>query len=356
MKTRVAVALMVTMVATLLSGTTWAAQYSYLDPGYTQEIYTGPGVGGVGAWTSSGALLERVGANLLECSLTQSGTYMSTPIHPVTVTHTISGLDPTGVGLTVGHDGYIYTPTSSGLYRVDPNNWAAAAVQLVTTAGGMGYGVTTLTDGRIAYSDGYGNSTVYLYNPSNGSNLAIYSANFLIDDMEAGLGNIIALAGQSNSAIYIINSVGTVVNSFTTVHYPDGLAFGGTTTQSLYSNNNDGTITRYDLGPGWSGVPTVTDIATGSGAYGDLAAVGPDCAFYVIQAENGGYHGCTAGVGTNWNAGTNADSSIIRIAAIDRSGVEICGFLSPTENTPEPATLSLLALGAVAMLRRRKST
>jgi hypothetical protein len=43
-----------------------------------------------------------------------------------------------------------------------------------------------------------------------------------------------------------------VINSFGTgVHYPDGLAFGdGVTANWLYSNNNDGSITQYQLGPG----------------------------------------------------------------------------------------------------------
>lgn len=338
-----------------------ADQFSYLAPGYVQEIYTGgppsPNsvVGGVGAWTTSNALLTRVGWDILEYSLTQNTTHLGTPIHGVTVTHTIAGLNPGGYGLAVGHNGFIYTPTSAGLERIDPNNWASPAVLLAGTAGGMGYGITTLTDGRIAYSDGYSNSTVFVYNPSNGNNQAIYMANYLIDDMEAGPNNIIGLAGQSNSSINIISSTGTVLNSFPTPHYPDGLAFGsGSTAQSLYSNNNDGTITRYDLGPGWSGTPLITDIATGSGAYGDLAAVGPDCAFYVIQAENGGLHGCTPGVGTNWANGTNAEPSIIRIAAVGLDGTEICGFLSPGENTPEPASLSLLALGGLAVLRRRR--
>ncbi|MCX5653157.1 MAG: PEP-CTERM sorting domain-containing protein [Planctomycetota bacterium] len=362
MRTLIAFTLVASVAAMLLPPAANAVQYPYLAPGYSQEIYTGgppspgPVVGGVGAWTSANALLTRVGSDILEYSLTQNATHLSTPIHAVTITHTITGLNPTGYGLTVGHNGYIYTPTSSGLQRIDPNNWASAAVPLGGTAGGMGYGITTLTNGRIAYSDGYGNSTVYTYNPSNGNNQAIFTANFLIDDMEAGLNNVIALAGQSNSSIYIINSTGTVLNSFTTPHYPDGLAFGnGTMSQSLYSNNNDGTITRYDLGPGWSGTPTITDIATGSGAYGDLAAVGPDCAFYVSQFENGGYHGCIPGVGTNWDSGTtNAEPSIIRIAAVGLDGTEICGFLSPGENTPEPATLSLLALGGLALLRRSR--
>ena len=44
----------------------WAVQYPTLDPNYTQEIFTGPLVGGPGmAWTTSNALLTRNGSTIL---------------------------------------------------------------------------------------------------------------------------------------------------------------------------------------------------------------------------------------------------------------------------------------------------
>ncbi len=234
-----------------------------------------------------------------------------------------------------------------------------AAQSLGGTVGGQGYGVSTLPDGRIVYSDGNPNSNVYIYNPAIGINTLIYSAPFLVDGIVTGPTGNIALAGQSNSSITILSNTGTLVNSFSTPHFPDGLAFSETASSAtLYSNNNDGTISRYVLGAGYLGTPVITDIASGSGAYGDLASVGPDCAFYVSQVENGNFHGATPGVGTNWdNAVTNAEPSIIRISGAPlRDGTTVCDFYSPIEaaDTPEPATcLSLAGAFGALVLRRR---
>jgi hypothetical protein len=310
------------------------------------------------AWTASNNMLTRNGSVILEHSLTQNVVHQGTNIHGVIASHTISGLDPGGYGMVKGLDGYIYATTSAGLQRFDPTTWGSATT-LAPYLGGQGYGITALADGRIAYSAGAGNNEIYVYNPVGGSNTHIYSAPNLVDDMEGSASGHIALAGQGGSNMFIINYSGGLVNNFNTAHYPDGLAFGdGVTTNALFANNNDGTITKYVFSlPGFGGTVTATDIATGSGAYGDLAAVGPDCAFYVTQYENGGLNGSTAGIGTHWdNAVTNSEPSIIRIAAIDRlSGEEICGFGYLPELVPEPGSFMLCAAGVFIPLMRRRS-
>jgi hypothetical protein len=337
-----------------------AIQFDYLDPGYVQEIYTGPLVGGPGmAWTSGGNLLNRNGADVLVYSLTQNAVHQLTNVHSSVATHTIAGLSTTGTGLATGLDGWIYTPTNVGLQRFDPNNWATPAQSLAGTVAGQGYGITTLPDGRLAYVAGWSTNEVYLYDPSSSTNTLIYVSPGLIDDIEASSTGAIALAGQTNMDITIISNTGAVINSFAVFHYPDGLAFGdGAASNALFSNNNDGSITRYVLGPGYLGAPAITDIATQTKdgkAYGDLAAVGPDCAFYVSQFNNNGYHGSSVGVGTHWDNGlTNAEASIVRIAAVDRDGTEICGFGTATGDVPEPGTLVLLAAGLVPLTLRAR--
>ncbi len=337
-----------------------ATQYPVLDSAYTQEIYAGPGVDAGMAWSPTNNLLMRNGSTVRELSLTQNTSYQSTPLHGVIGTHVISGLNNSGTGMTNGLDGYIYAVTSGGLQRFDPSNWAAPAQSLPGTAGGI-YGITTMPDGRIAYTDSGANSNVYIYDPVLATNTYIYTSNALVDGMVSGPAGNIAITGQTNQTITILDSAGNVVNTFATNHYPDGLAFSADVSSStLYSNNNDGTISKYVLGPGYTGVPVITDIASGSGAYGDLATVGPDCAFYVFQGENGSYHGATPGVGTNWDSNvTTNESSIIRIGGVPGpDGMPVCDFYTPLEhNLPEPGSVVLMALGLIGVAawgRRRK--
>ena len=123
-----------------------------------------------------------------------------------------------------------------------------------------------MPDGRIVYSDGSGNSNVYMYDPVSTTNTLIFSGNFTVDDIETNITGHIALAGQSNNSIVVLNSAGSVVNTFGTPHYPDGLAFGaGTAANSIFANNNDGTITKYDLAAGFLAATQSTDIFSGSG-------------------------------------------------------------------------------------------
>jgi hypothetical protein len=325
-----------------------AAQFSYLDPPYTQEIYTGPLVGGPGmAWTSSNNLLTRNGSDILEYSPTQNATYQGTSLHASIATHSVAGLNSSGYGLVKGTDGYIYTPTGFGLQRFDPNNWAAPAQSLAGTVAGQGYGITSLPNGKIIYVAGPGTNEVYSYTPSSGTNTLLYTAPTLLDDIEANTSGVIALAGQGNNSIILINSAGSVLTSFATTDFPDGLAFGnGSTSSALFSNDNHGTITEYDFGAGFSAAPTAITVIASGGSYGDLASVGPDCALYVSQFYNAGYHG-SALFGTNWdNATTNNDPSIIRIAAKDGS----CAFqCSPV---PEPGNLALMLAGLGFVFRR----
>ena len=315
------------------------------------------------AWTSTNQLLTRNGSDILEYSPTQNGTHQGTSL---------------AYGRRDAHDHrleqhWLWDDKRPGRLYLHRNRRRLRAVQSLElgrpaqlmpgSVGGAGYGVTTMPDGRIAYSDGSGASNVYMYDPVLSTNTLIYSANYLIDGMVAGpLGNI-AVTGQSNSTMTILTSTGSVVNSFATPHYPDGLAFSDSPLVSmLYSNNNDGTISKYVFGPGFTGAPVITDIATGSGAYGDLASVGPDCAFYVSQFDNFGYHGSTNGVGTNWdNAVTNGEPSIIRIGGgLMPDGTTVCEFYTPYgHNVPEPSTIGLLASGAVGLglaARRRRRT
>lgn len=354
-------------LASTLCSTSFAVQFPFLDANYNQQIYLAPLVGGpAAAWTSAGNMLTRNGSSIYEYSPTQNVTINGTNVHGTIATHTPPGLSAGGYAMTNAPNGLIYVNTGSGLQSVNPANWSQPAVNLGGFSGG-GYSINALSNGKIVYSDTAFTSNVYLYDPVLNTHSQIYTmpAGVNVDDIETGPGNIIALAGQMGPQITIINQAGGVINSFATppTSYPDGLAFGGGIfPNSIYSNNNDGSITRFDFpNPGYLGTPTVTYIARGAGtnnvngpgAYGDLAAVGPDCAFYVFHAPNGGLN-YSAIAGTRWDDGTlTLDQSITRIAMIDPlTGAEDCGFYSVLE--PEPASLSLFIFGAAVVRRSRR--
>ncbi len=329
-----------------------AVQFSFLDPAYTQDIYAGPNVGLPGAWTSTGELLARKSTvnEILEYSATQNALHQGTSVASAT-THSITGL-AVGHNLTRGLNGFLYLPTTIGLQRVNPNNWAAPAVT-VTPFAGQGYSVNTLPNGNIVYAAGANNNEIRIYNPTtNTDSGVVYTASNLIDDIETSLTGIIALAGVVNNEIILLNSTGGHIQTIPHNDFPDGLAFHTAgSPPTLYSNDNHGTITRFEFGAGYSAAPTNTTVIASGGSYGDIACTGA-CNFYVTQFFNSGIRG-SALFGTNWDNGvTNNEASIIEIGA--KRG---CLFDPPVGfGVPEPSALALMLLGCAALghCRRRR--
>jgi hypothetical protein len=342
----------------MIVGPAMAAQFTTLDPAYTQQIYAGPNVGLPGAWMSTGEMLARKGLapDILEYSTAvTANAYQGTNLHQVQAIHTISGL-ASGNNLARAMNGFLYLPTTVGLQRVDSSTWGPATT--VTSAGGPGYGVNSLPNGNVVYAAGFQSPgipesrDIHIFNPSSNLDSIVYTSPGLIDDIETSLTGFIALAGQSLNQITILNSAGTPLVTFNTADWPDGLAFATTASPpALYSNDNHGTITRYDFGAGYGSAPTNVQVIASGGSYGDIACTGA-CKFYVTQFFNNNIHG-SASFGTHWDNGvTNNDPSIIEIGS--KQG---CLFDPPVgfNLVPEPSTGALLMLfvGALCGVRRR---
>src|SRR5262249_12986741 len=171
----------------------------------------------------------------------------------------------------------------------------------------------------------------------------------LIEDIEKSVTGLIALAGQTNNNIILLNSSGGLIQTIPTTNFPDGLAFATTASPpALYSNDNQGTITRYDFGAGYNSPPTNVQVIASGGSYGDIACTGM-CKFYVTQFFNNGFHG-SAPFGTHWDNGvTNNDPSIIEIGS--KQG---CLFDPPVgfNLVPEPASAVLVLWCAAALVCR----
>lgn len=331
---------------TVVSSPAMADQFSYLAPGYTQEIYTGPANTSGGyvlglAYGSGGSLIARSDSSntLFEYSLTADTVINGTSVHSYT-THIVAGL-PDGRGMTNGLDGYIYAISSSGVARIDTTTWTASIVA-GSQAGLYGYGISTLSDGRIVHTTSGGQT--WVLDPVAGTDTLIHTG-YGIDGVAVSNTGEIFLANLWSNRITVLNSSGTVLNSFAVSHGPDGMAFGD---GSAFANNTDGTITRFDFaGTGYTGAVTQTIFASG-GAYGDLASVGPDGAFYLSQyGPIGGIH---------WdNGATTSDTVFVRIAAVGGGGFDPGpGVGGGTTSVPEPGTLLLLGSGMLGLVYAKK--
>jgi hypothetical protein len=340
---RIAAAILIT--GSTLFSSAQAVQFSYLDPAYEQDIYTGvlpTGWGPGYAWSDGGNMVLRGNGTLYEYSLTDDTVYNGTDVHSYT-THAIAGLS-SGYGMTNGTDGFVYANTTSGVQQINLDTWAVTETFVGSAAGY--YGIATLPDGRIVHNDSQ--SQIWVLDPTTGIDTMIFDHVTFVDDIAVSPTGEIFLAGLDGSPdITVISDTGTLINVVSVTHSPDGMAFGD---GAVFANNTDGTITRIDFaGAGYTGAGTEVIFASG-GTYGDLAAVGPDGSFYVSQW--GSIHW-----GDSETTSTTNSQTVVRISLIGGGGFDPSPGTGPepTTGVPEPGTNLLLAMGMLGLWFGRKN-
>ncbi|MHB8328570.1 MAG: YncE family protein [Acidimicrobiales bacterium] len=273
--------------------------FTTLASGFTQDLYASgtPGIGDV-AFASNGDPLV-VSSAMFDVNASTTTTQDGSTIHPYT---TYSSAAPLFFGVVNGQNGGIYANTCSGIYEID-----SAGNILAGPYGPAGNGLGITVDpktGNLVYPDQNGNfawvneslssTGVFALTAFNGTGGCgeTAPADGLIFDPTGDY--LFAAVGQ----VAEYDRSGNLVQSIPSSSGPDGMAFHSGSPQFLVSNNNDGTITRYDFpGGNLSSAPTESVLASG-GFRGDLSQVGNDGCFYVTQNGTRFADGTTSSAGS----------------------------------------------------------
>ena len=301
-----------------------AQPFPTLQSGYTQELWavssqTGGIIFGGLAFASNGDLWAKTCGNtvpLFRFDASRTVTTNGAGLHPAAA----PGASPTSssCGMVNHPDGRIYVNTIGGVQRLDAATGGSLGL-LGSPGNDYGIAVDPQTNRLIYPAAPCANATsctLLSLDPTTGA----ASQNFLTFSLSPSIeyvdgldfdptGNYIIAAGrtgvypQDTPFLIVLTRSGTIVRQLAADRFPDGVAFHKNPFY-LITNNNDGTITRFDF-PGGDPrqAPVLTVIASG-GFRGDLSAIGADGCFYATQS------------GTRYpNGVTSTDQSVVRICS-----------------------------------------
>ena len=203
-------------------------------------------------------------------------------LHPVTALPNSNA----GCGLANHPNGALYTNTSSGVIKLDANTGAQLAGPFGPGGDALGIAVDPQT-GNLAYVLDSG--AIGFVDPgftTTGTLSTVTSGGFVDQITYDPTGNYLFLSNRSLNALTILKRDGTLVQNAPLAFGvgPDGIAFHATAPTFVLTNDNDGTLTRFDFpGSDFTMTPTQSIFASG-GFRGDMSQVGPDGCLYLTQA------------------------------------------------------------------------
>jgi len=295
--------------------------FTFLQSGYSQEVFgvatIANNMGGV-AFAPDGDVWVKgcdSTAGPVRFDLARSVTVNNTSIHPIQSGASVT--TATGCGMTNHPDGHLYLNSTSGAQRIDAGT---GAVLGIVGPPGSTYGITVDPQtNRLVYAAAACSAspvcTLVSVDSSNGNtqNLATFNPGANLEFVDGitfdPTGNFIVVCGRTGifpmdtPYLLVLNRNGTLVRILPADHFPDGAAFH-TNPFYLVTNNNDGSISRFDFpADDLRQGPTQSTIANG-GFRGDLTGVGADGCYYLTEA------------GTRYSNGvTTTENSVVRICS-----------------------------------------
>lgn len=299
----VAAALVVVACAPAAASAAVGQPFTTLQSPYTQALYGTSNVffGGVAFSPQGDVWVDECsfsGSPLHRFSATQQHFTHGTTVHDESTVASSAGC-----GLTNGPGGRLYSNTSGGVARIDAST--GAPIDIVG-APGNALGITVDPRNQHVVYVGAdcrfsGTCTIFSLDTATGTSvpfaqLSGSQAAFVDGITFDPSGDHLLLSIRSPGfALGVVNRAGTLVRSTPISSEPDGLSFHSTDPEFAVTNNNDGTMTRFDFpGGDLSQTPTQTQFASG-GFRGDLSLVGADGCIYLTQSGAHYLDGTTTG-------------------------------------------------------------